>query len=609
VCARQAEHHAVFASGLGGRRDAPIVRATPGATRYCSALQRVRLGLRNVVVTRSLGQRAAGFVATALLTICGLLVATAKPVGAVATPTARMVVNGFATPSGHGFWLVSANGGVMTCGDAQNDGGASALPLNRPIVGGAVSALGGGYWLVGYDGGIFSYGAARFYGSMGARRLRQAVFSMAATTSGHGYWLVARDGGIFSFGDARFHGSTGNLQLNQPIEGITTSPTGRGYRMVARDGGIFSFGDAPFYGSLPGLGLHVSDVIGMAPTPTNKGYWIARSNGAVYAFGDALNLGEFVPAPGDAVTAVFSTTRAQGYRLVTRSGRTIPFGDAPGGTQQTDPPRPCATSKGVCGNLGPVPQRYASVVVFAFENRTWNDVGLGFGRSMPYLHGLGKQCSYFSDWTEADTSQSSLTQYVGQVTGAFQGGTINDCSPSQSCSSTADNIFRQARRAGLTAADYVEGATTGCSAPPREIRIVSPFYLWGADDLAHCNEQVRPYGELDPNALPAFAFVIPTLCHSGHDCADSVVDAWAHQHIQPILDSAAYRAGNVAVFIWYDEDHPVPNLWLTPTARPGAIATPGAGYTGTLRAWESMLGLPCLANACTAPDMRTPANS
>jgi hypothetical protein len=65
----------------------------------------------------------------------------------------------------------------------------------------------------------------------------------------------------------------------------------------------------------------------------------------------------------------------------------------------------------------------------------------------------------------------------------------------------------------------------------------------------------------------------------------------------------------VAVFIWYDEDHPVPNLWIAPTAKPGSVTAQGAGYAGTLRAWESMLGLPCLADACSAPDMRKYANS
>jgi len=263
----------------------------------------------------------------------------------------------------------------------------------------------------------------------------------------------------------------------------------------------------------------------------------------------------------------------------------------------------------VCGRPGRVPKRYRSVVVFAFENRTWDDVGLGFGAEMPYLHGLGRRCSYFTDWTEANTEQNSLSQYVGQMTGAFQPGAVNDCSPSTSCSTQADNLFRQARRSGLVAVNYVEGATTGCSADGNAAKHVPALYLWGADDRAHCTAQVRPFREFNPASLPAFSFVTPTLCNYGHDCSNSVVDGWAKEHVQAVLESAAYRSGHVAVFIWYDEDHPVPNLWITPTATPGAVTTPGAGYASTLKAWESMLGLPCLANACTAPDMRVPANS
>src|SRR5215475_6678292 len=68
--------------------------------------------------------------------------------------------------------------------------------------------------------------------------------------------------------------------------------------------------------------------------------------------------------------------------------------------------------RSVCGNPGRPPARYQSIVVFSFENRTWSDVGLGFGAGMPYLHTLGRLCSYFTDWTEADPTQNSLTQYV-----------------------------------------------------------------------------------------------------------------------------------------------------------------------------------------------------
>jgi phosphatidylinositol-3-phosphatase len=268
-----------------------------------------------------------------------------------------------------------------------------------------------------------------------------------------------------------------------------------------------------------------------------------------------------------------------------------------------------ATGTGVCGRGGPAPRRYRSVVVFAFENRTWGDVGLGFGPSMRYLHSLGRQCSYFVDWTETDTAQNSLTQYVGQITGGFRPGTVNDCPPSPSCSTTADNIFRQARRAGITAVNYVEGATTGCSASGNAAKHVPVLYMWGADDRAHCDMQVRPFVEFNPNRLPAFAFITPTLCNDGHDCSNAVVDDWARTHVQSVLDTAAYRAGTVAVFIWYDEDHPVPNLWIAPTAQPGPITTSGAGYAGTLAAWEAMLALPCLANACTAPNLRAPTHT
>jgi len=167
------------------------------------------------------------------------------------------------------------------------------------------------------------------------------VFSMTPTASARGYWLVARDGGIFTFGDAHFYGSTGNVRLNQPIVGITRSPSGRGYRMVAADGGVFSFGDVQFYGSLPGLGVGVRDVVGMAPTPTNKGYWVVRRNGRVYAFGDARNFGSYTPFSCDPVQGIFSNPHAQGFRLVLRSGTTIPFGAAPGGSVVTGATHPC----------------------------------------------------------------------------------------------------------------------------------------------------------------------------------------------------------------------------------------------------------------------------
>ncbi|MBF6557676.1 MAG: hypothetical protein IVW52_16250 [Acidimicrobiales bacterium] len=83
---------------------------------------------------------------------------------------------------------------------------------------------GKGYWLVAADGGIFSYGDAAFAGSLGGSKLNKPIVGMASTPDGKGYWLVAADGGIFSYGDAAFAGSLGGSPLNKPIVGMASTP-------------------------------------------------------------------------------------------------------------------------------------------------------------------------------------------------------------------------------------------------------------------------------------------------------------------------------------------------------------------------------------------------
>ena len=46
---------------------------------------------------------------------------------------------------------------------------------------------------------------------------------------------------------------------------VRPTPDGFGYWLVGSDGSVYAFGDAPYFGSLPGLGVHVSDVVGLIP--------------------------------------------------------------------------------------------------------------------------------------------------------------------------------------------------------------------------------------------------------------------------------------------------------------------------------------------------------
>ena len=272
---------------------------------------------------------------------------------------------------------------------------------------------------------------------------------------------------------------------------------------------------------------------------------------------------------------------------------------------------------GVCGSTAMPPANYQHVVIFSLENRTWSNVGLGFSATtMPYLHSLASQCSYFSDWTETNTGQNSLTQYIGETSGVNNTSTVNDCNPSPSCQSTDNNIFRQVRQAGGTARNYVEGATTGCSASGNAAKHIPGLYYFGTytdgsgthNDHDFCNAEVHPYSEFDVNNLPTYAFITPTLCNDGHDCGDATVDAWASTNIQRVLNSPAYAAGTTAVFVWYDEDHPVPNLHIARTSHKGNITQTGVGtHAALLKTIEDMLGVPFMNQGQLpgATDLRT----
>ena len=58
-------------------------------------------------------------------------------------------------------------------------GSTGSIRLNQPMVGMAATPSGDGYWLVAADGGIFSYGDAPFWGSTGSIRLNEPIDGMA----------------------------------------------------------------------------------------------------------------------------------------------------------------------------------------------------------------------------------------------------------------------------------------------------------------------------------------------------------------------------------------------------------------------------------------------
>jgi hypothetical protein len=98
-----------------------------------------------------------------------------------------------------------------------------------------------------------------------------------------------------------------------------------GYVLTDADGGAYPFGGVHYVGSLPGEGIHVSDVTGIAATLDGRGYWMVTASGHVYNFGDAHPYGSVTGIP---IAGIAATPGDGGYWLVARDGDVFPFGNA-----------------------------------------------------------------------------------------------------------------------------------------------------------------------------------------------------------------------------------------------------------------------------------------
>ncbi|CAG4901558.1 CHAP domain-containing protein [Acidithrix sp. C25] len=231
------------------------------------------------------------------------------------TPTS-VVIGAATTHSGAGEWYATANGQVITTGDANSYGDLSQTALNSPIIAFVPTPDQRGYWMAASDGAVYAFGDAKNYGDLSQTKLNGPIVAMLSTPSGGGYWLVATDGGVFTFGDARFYGSMGGQHLNAAVVGAGATPSGLGYWLAASDGGVFTFGDAPFYGSMGGQSLN-AQVMAMAPTSDGKGYWLVANDGGVFTFGDARFYGSLGSAlPNTPISSIIPSPNNLGYWLL-----------------------------------------------------------------------------------------------------------------------------------------------------------------------------------------------------------------------------------------------------------------------------------------------------
>jgi hypothetical protein len=209
----------------------------------------------------------------------------------------RPVVGITPTADEGGYWLVASDGGIFSFGDAgfygsipglglAPSGSSAPKRLNAPIVAMVPSFDGGGYFMVGADGGVFTFGDATYQGSCpGIGGCAGTAVAVMPDATGKGYWLVTNTGHVYAFGDAPSYGAPSTQSV--PVTAAVRTPDGLGYWILLANGVASTYGDANYFGSPSGITGGLNPATAIFATADGRGYWVTTGNGTVYNYGDA----------------------------------------------------------------------------------------------------------------------------------------------------------------------------------------------------------------------------------------------------------------------------------------------------------------------------------
>ena len=249
----------------------------------------------------------------------------------------------------------------------------------------------------------------------------------------------------------------------------------------------------------------------------------------------------------------------------------------------------------------PVPS-FSHIFVLVFENKEYSSV-LGNPKA-PTFNLMARRYATLKNYY--GVAHPSLPNYLALVSGSTH-GIAEDCTR---CSVNAPNLVDALEESGKTWKVYAEdiprvGYTGGLVG--RYDKQHNPF-VYFRDVLGNAGrlQDIVPFtnlrADLASGRLPDFAFVIPNLCHSTHDCPVSMGDAWLRTALPPLL-----QLPNTAVFVVFDEGATsarggghVPALVLGTAVKPHSRFTPVRTHYGLLRTVEDAWGLVHLGRSAQA---------
>lgn len=275
-----------------------------------------------------------------------------------------------------------------------------------------------------------------------------------------------------------------------------------------------------------------------------------------------------------------------------------------GGTAVAGAPASAAptTSAPACGTARGARPVVRHVVWVVFENKTLDLFRQSPGAA-PYLQRLAARC--------ASASAYSATPYQGAklaMTSGSDWGTAGDARRVP-----GPDLFSQL---GTDWTVYMGDMGSACrrSSTTTYYARHNPA-VWYDDAAAGCGRRSLPL-PADPTRLDltrSFTWVEGNVPDSGHGCAGPAIcptsqvarlaasDAFARTWVEGILSSRAYAAGDMAVFVVWDQAAPgrplAPFLVASPWTTTGYVSTTPYDHYALLRGTQDLLGLTPLKNA------------
>jgi hypothetical protein len=261
-----------------------------------------------------------------------------------------------------------------------------------------------------------------------------------------------------------------------------------------------------------------------------------------------------------------------------------------------------------CGHASRAPH-WRHIVVIAFENHSYDQI-LGSSAPASYFTTLAGECGSATDY-QAVHFPRSLPNYMAATGGRIV--TTSDCLPGPSCSSSSGNIFSQLGGRGWRT--FAESMPTPCDRTDTSLYVPrhAPAVYYTRIPPAVCARDMVALPTHTLKLRRKFTWIAPNLQHDMHDGSPAQASAWLQTFLdgpRGLLQSHAYRDGHTAIFIWFDTASgtgslttPLPFIVISPSTPARAVGKAFTHYSA-LRAWESMLRLPCRRAACTSSGLR-----